>query len=291
MAQLSLRKAEREFLVALAREAEYRLDAFVDHYEIGEQLGLEQSQVRSFIRSFSDRGLLENVAVGAVSLSYEAVDLADQWEAASLLSQISEAYLHSKGGDDVIQLEGENGNFRSGQRPAESLVELGLLESVGERRYRITDAGKRHVRGTGTEASPSGVSIQNNVTINAPVAALAVGQTATATTTQGLTQERFRQDLDAAMQALVRDQDALEQIDSRLYEALNQFLRTARKLEIDVDSLGDVQRKMKETLDEVWSAHSVDGLRSKALPATLEVVKALASSPFLSAVVAGLAGA
>jgi hypothetical protein len=58
--------------------------------------------------------------------------------------------------------------------------------------------------------------------------------------------ETIRQELERIQVALVKSQDA---VDDRIFDALSQFLRIARKTELDVHSLSDVQSKMKETLD------------------------------------------
>lgn len=93
------------------------------------------------------------------------------------------------------------------------------------------------------------------------------------------TQEQHKAAIKEAQTALVHDQDALERIDDRLYEALNQFLSMARKIQVDQQSLAEVQAKMKETLDEVWAQQVAKGLRPQALPEGLKVIEALVKSP------------
>jgi hypothetical protein len=97
-----------------------------------------------------------------------------------------------------------------------------------------------------------------------------------------VTQEQLRTATREAQIALVGDQDALAQIDPRLYEALHQFLRVARQIQVEQMSLGEVQAKMAKTLDEAWAHQRAPGLRSGALPATLKVTDALAKSPILA---------
>ena len=97
--------------------------------------------------------------------------------------------------------------------------------------------------------------------------------------------------IDEAQIALIRDRDALEQIDNRLYEALNQFLNVARKIQVEQQSLADVQAKMKDTLDEVWAEHVAKGLRPRVLPKTLEVAEAMIKNPTMAEVVKRLLGA
>jgi hypothetical protein len=54
----------------------------------------------------------------------------------------------------------------------------------------------------------------------------------------------------------------------------------ARKIQVDQQSIADVQAKMKETVDEMWAQQAAKGLRPRALPEGLKVIEALAKSPF-----------
>jgi hypothetical protein len=94
-----------------------------------------------------------------------------------------------------------------------------------------------------------------------------------------VTQEQLRTATREAQIALVVNQDALAQIDPRLYEALHQFLRVARQIQVERMSLSKVQAKMKETLDEAWAHQRAPDLRPGKLPDTLKVIEALAKSP------------
>ncbi|WP_441292047.1 hypothetical protein ACSRUE_17930 [Sorangium sp. KYC3313] len=99
------------------------------------------------------------------------------------------------------------------------------------------------------------------------------------------TQQQHKAAIKDAQAALVHDQDALERIDERLYEALNQFLTMARKIQVEQQSLADVQAKMKETLDDVWAQQAAKGLRPQVLPKTLEVAESLLKHPAMAEVV------
>lgn len=106
-----------------------------------------------------------------------------------------------------------------------------------------------------------------------------------------LTQEQHKTAISAAQTALVHDQDALERIDDRLYEALGQFLTLARKIQVEQQSLAEVQAQMKATLDEVWAQQEAKGMKPKLLPKGLEVVEALAKSPITAEIAKKLLGA
>ncbi|WP_437968160.1 hypothetical protein WMF04_02175 [Sorangium sp. So ce260] len=103
-------------------------------------------------------------------------------------------------------------------------------------------------------------------------------------TAGSFSQEQYKAVIKEAQTALVHDQDALERIDERLYEVLNQFLTMARKIQVEQQGLADVQAKMKETLDEIWAQQAAKGLRTQALPEGLKVVEALAKSPITAEV-------
>jgi hypothetical protein len=106
-----------------------------------------------------------------------------------------------------------------------------------------------------------------------------------------LTQEQHKTAISAAQTALVHDQDALERIDDRLYEALGQFLTLARKIQVEQQSLVEVQAQMKATLDEVWAQQEAKGMKPKLLPKGLEVVEVLAKSPITAEIAKKLLGA
>jgi hypothetical protein len=127
------------------------------------------------------------------------------------------------------------------------------------------------------------------------VGAVAIGANAHATgsvtqSVSALTQEGHRAALKEAQAALVHDQDALDKIDDRLYEALGQFLRMARDIQVEQQALAEVQARMKDTLDDVWAQHAAKGLRAQTVPRTLEVAEALAKSPAMAEVLKNLLG-
>lgn len=128
------------------------------------------------------------------------------------------------------------------------------------------------------------------------VGAFAQGDNATATGTLhvgasgSVTQEQHKAALANAQTALIRDQDALERIDDRLYEAFTQFLTLARKIQVEQQDLAETQAKMKETLDEVWAAQAAKGMKPQLLPKSLEVVKVLVGNPVMGEVTKKLLG-
>lgn len=127
------------------------------------------------------------------------------------------------------------------------------------------------------------------------VGAIAVGTNAHANGTvshndSALTQDGHRAALKEAQAALVHDQDALDQIDALLYDALGQFLRLAREIQVEQRTLGEVQAKMKETIDEVWALHAANGLKVQTLPKTLEFAETLMKNPAMAEVLKNLLG-
>jgi peptidoglycan hydrolase CwlO-like protein len=99
-----------------------------------------------------------------------------------------------------------------------------------------------------------------------------------------MTQKQHQEKIKEAQNALNDDQDALERIDGRLYEALGQFLSMARKIQVENQNIAEVQAKMKETLDEMWAQQAAKGLRPQALPEGLKVLETLAKSPITAEV-------
>ncbi|WP_394845374.1 hypothetical protein LZC95_51130 [Pendulispora brunnea] len=80
------------------------------------------------------------------------------------------------------------------------------------------------------------------------------------------------------------------ELDPRLFEGLRQFLHLAKSIRVEQKTLTEVQRQMKETLDEVWAAQAAKGLRPGVLPKTLEVAQALAKNPVMIDVVKKIIG-
>lgn len=128
------------------------------------------------------------------------------------------------------------------------------------------------------------------------VGAIAIGDHAqshgTAAVYDGpLTQERHRSILANAQMALVRDQDVLERIDERLYQAMGDLLLRLRKIEIGLQSQAELQLQMKQTVEDVWAEHVAKGMKSRALPQGLAVISAIAKHPATGEVVKKLLGA
>jgi hypothetical protein len=111
------------------------------------------------------------------------------------------------------------------------------------------------------------------------------------TTTNVLTQEKHKEAITKAQNALNADQDVLERIDERLYEALGQFLRLARQIQVEQASMAEIQAKMKATLDDVWAEHTAKGMKPSTLPQALGVIKELTAHPAMVEVVKRLIGA
>lgn len=115
----------------------------------------------------------------------------------------------------------------------------------------------------GASAVGPGASAQGNVTLNAEL----------------VSQVEYDEHIRSVQKALVDDQDRLEELSAGLYEALGQFLRMARQIQVDQETIARVQAQMKETLDEVWAEQVAGKLKGKAIPATLEFAKTLLGSP------------
>lgn len=105
------------------------------------------------------------------------------------------------------------------------------------------------------------------------------------------TQAEHRQAMTQAEMQLVKDQDAIKELGDGIYEALGQFLRIARDIEVSHKSVAELQLKMKETLDEVWAKDAARALRSTAIPETFDFLKTLAANPVMLQVVKKLLGA
>jgi hypothetical protein len=120
-----------------------------------------------------------------------------------------------------------------------------------------------------------------STTTNSPGAATAQGEHASANAAAQVAggspaQDEHRKRIKHAQNALNDDQDS---IDSATYDALQQFLRLARELQVEQKGLRETQAQMKSTLDDVWAQLAAKGLKPKPLPETLEVIKALANYP------------
>lgn len=176
-------------------------------------------------------------------------------------------------------------------------VARGLREVKPQRKPRQSNQRRQaHTNNVHHGDTHMGDKFTTNIT-GSTVGALAQGRGAVATghvtigATESLTQEQHKTAISAAQTALVHDQDVLEQIDDRLYEALGQFLTLARKIQVEQQSLAEVQAQMKATLDEVWAQQEAKGMKSQLLPKGLEVAASLLKSPTMAEVVKKLLGA
>jgi len=120
------------------------------------------------------------------------------------------------------------------------------------------------------------------------VGALAVGEGASATgsvTVSGgvPTREEYENCLRAARKALVEDEDRLEGLSQGLSDALVQFLRLAREIQIDQRAILDGQSLIKASVDDLWAKQVAQQHKGVTLPAVLEVAKV--SAPLLSELV------
>lgn len=127
-----------------------------------------------------------------------------------------------------------------------------------------------------------------NVT-NSTVGAQAIGDHSSATAQLGPatapTQAAHVASVKAAQKALVDDEDALEPL---LHEVLGQFLRVAREIQIGQTSLAELQRAMKDTLEDIWAQKAASEL--DPLPQGVKVLAELAKNPLMGEVVKRLTG-
>ena len=127
-----------------------------------------------------------------------------------------------------------------------------------------------------------------NVT-NSTIGAQAIGDHSAATAQLGPaatpTQAAHVASVKAAQKALVDDEDTLEPL---LHEVLGQFLRVAREIQIGQNSLAELQRAMKDTLEDIWAQKAAAELGP--LPQGVKVLAELAKSPLMGEVVKKLTG-
>jgi hypothetical protein len=120
---------------------------------------------------------------------------------------------------------------------------------------------------------------------NSNVGAAAIGAGAKATGSVTLPQDgavqqaAYLEQLAAARKALVDDEARLDELGDGLAEALGQFLKIARTIQVDQLSIKDANAKMKETLDGLWARDVATKAKGKVIPATLEFAKTLLTSP------------
>jgi len=83
-----------------------------------------------------------------------------------------------------------------------------------------------------------------------------------------------------ARKALVDDEDRLEGLSQGLSDALVQFLRLAREIQIDQRAILDGQNRIQASVDDLWEKQVAQRHKGITLPAVVEVAKA--SAPVLS---------
>lgn len=159
--------------------------------------------------------------------------------------------------------------------------------------YQFTDAGQLKAVGAAESGGQVhiGPSIVNTIT-NSTVGAFAVGGSTArgAVHTESMTfnQAQHEAMMKKAKAAMVEEES---QLDPATNEALWKLLHLASKTKITVDQLAEQQRKLKESVDELWATTVVEGMKPQALSAALEVVKQLLANPLTATAVNGLLGA
>jgi small GTP-binding protein len=106
----------------------------------------------------------------------------------------------------------------------------------------------------------------------------------------GANQSMLRAELAMVQKALIDSQDQLDELRSGLFEALGQFLRIARDIQVDNQQAKVIGEQLKNVFDDVAAQHFAEQLKPGVLPRTLEVSKALLSSPVLAALAKTLVG-
>jgi len=121
--------------------------------------------------------------------------------------------------------------------------------------------------------------------INSTIGAQAVGDHAIAngsvSTGTHLSREQFEGQIRAMKKALIDDEDSLGPV---VIEALGQFLRMAREIQVENKTLAEAQAKMKELLEEIWAKKAI----APMLPSGSKFAVELAKSPVMVEVVKGL---
>ena len=115
---------------------------------------------------------------------------------------------------------------------------------------------------------------------NSTVGALAVGAQAHATGTvnlhQGpLTQAQHLEHIKAAKKALVDDEDRLE---ARVYQALEQFFKSARDVRVESREIAEVQTEMVGILNRVWAEQLGKPVQRNTVSSGLAIKLALEKS-------------
>jgi hypothetical protein len=270
-----------ELLVAMAEAVERRVGtSAVRPEEIGETLGLTDDEIQQYTTYWTNKGCLKSLTLHKVVITADAIDTIDRAEAKRQFARLREKYVES--GCPDHECWSFSADPARGIRVFKRLEAQGLIEPMGSNTatWRLTNLGHQLV------IEPN--SVGPSISIRVHQAEVAVGNAATATNTEDgssrVTQEQLRAATRDAQIALVDDQDALAQMDARLYEALNQFLRIARDIQVDQKSLVGVQAEMRVILDETLARHASGETRARALPKTLKVVEALLESPILAGI-------
>jgi hypothetical protein len=126
---------------------------------------------------------------------------------------------------------------------------------------------------------------------NSTIGAQAVGDHSSATGNVSLATDSVPSQADhvytikAAQKALVDDEEALGPV---LHEVLGQFLRIAREMQIEQETLVKGQAKMLETLDELWAQKAASELGP--VPQGLKTLAELGKNPLMIEVVKSLVG-
>jgi hypothetical protein len=301
------------------------LQDFVSSYSA--TLRTDPGQQDAFIRKFDSDGLLAAWPAVPATCCADGRSRMPRWAAVSekwsisvvtfltaAFGDVSEPYQRAKQLQPQSYLYGQAVQLLNVLKGAESAFNKGFLELKGPGAQvtakldipLVSDDAPKNTYNTtiygghGNAVHHSGdlnmgTKYTSNIT-GSTIGAVAVGSTsqATGTVTLGtstLTQEQHRAALREAQSVLVHDQDVLDQIDGRLYEALGQFLRLARDIQVEQLGIAEVQARMKETLDDVWAQQTAKGLRAQTIPKTLELAEALAKNPAMTEVIKHLLGA
>jgi len=143
-----------------------------------------------------------------------------------------------------------------------------------------------------TVVAPGGIvhnRITNTVT-NSTIGANAVGHDVSAkgsVKTAGASvpnQAAYLAELKEVQRALLEQEDLLDQIDPRLYEALNQFLRTAKNIQVELQDLRGSQDKILEAFERAWTGQVPAEAKSGLASGGFQFVKELLKSPLTAEV-------
>ncbi|WP_437545665.1 hypothetical protein WME97_40120 [Sorangium sp. So ce367] len=199
-------------------------------------------------------------------------DVTDRWVQWALSKRLLMVADQANGGDRLLKIT------TAGIDWVESTLESWGAESDQQGRFQLVlRSGEIHMGNkytiTNTNSTVGAQGVGDNITVTGSLTIGAPGGT--------VSQTQFDEHIKAAKKALVDDEDRLDDL---VREALTQFLTLARKIQVEQQSLAEVQAKMKETLDEVWAQQASKGLRPQTLPEGLKVIETLAKSPITAEV-------